>query len=1081
MSLVNQRSINQEACYSVQSERYSVKTKTIKIKKHAVQRIGRRLVMFSCLLAGVQLAGCGGEDTQRIVSEGEVSPDRTFSSESFHALHASGEIPPEIIFVSPFAGEQSVPAGARILVKFSQMMSADTLAQFTLVEVSQAAKVPGEVALAESDASILTFIPDAPLKPGAQYRIELGELTSIKDLPLNQAPAVSFVTEPASPLPGDDFAVASAFPGAQFPTADFASVRLAFSQALDASTVIYGESVALIQNGDVVPADLHVKENRLTLDPQGDLNPQHPLTVRVDASVANQFGKTLGVEYRRVYDVVNTQPRASLALQLLAPNAHGSGVSALSGEAINSIALRSRLIGSQYQVAQQGNLTASLAYVADHPEVTPMVVRAGSKIAASGIELFIDDKIHTARSSGDLTITVLNDATGYMIPNPVNADRFAPRNVVLFLDVAMHSTDPVINSALNQRIFHIKAHGLVQVEEGILKIDAVSNFSLDVLGLDRAYGYLTFHLQSPEDTGQQIAPAVDNILPQVHSAMPQSEQVMRERQPRMVVNFSEPLAPASLIAERIRLIDADGQEQPVRFGADGAKLSVEPLGELNWGGHYQLHVHSLTDVAGNVMPDAFELPFSIMPYVPDETVAPVINFSYPGYACAVAPESMALADNQVGQCAGGQLGMQGDDILPLTNIAANRAVRMGFSQPMAIESFVLASSCEGQGTVRVERINVQGACEAAVPGQLMMTPYTLKFEPNTPWQMDALYRIVLQSDAVGADCGIDAVCNLSGLPLDTDILDFTTDKVIWQSDALNANSTFIQIPGDTAEDAIGGIDFIMPFKGAASTRDILTLAQLTPWADYNANGKIDDHEPTPTVNRVTPIIGEIPERISLSDEAGLDATNAIYSEGTVVGCTGDEPVTCDQEKLGNSFLSGTLSAEIGQYDPALQGIRVSLRPQMLYGTEKKLNAVITEALQLKMAVRSGPLVMRMRYGDDGALPQALITSGGIDESGAPLPPVMSASLDLYMDAPKLHILGGLANANLNSRQITLNVSGPLTFLPDGRMTVTLSNQTAARIDVLIEGSLAGDVFYGQVPIVLPVGSVQMRGVIEAPF
>lgn len=1048
----------------------------VQVGAHSAKTVGRSALMASCLLAGVYLTGCGGDDTQRILSDEEVSPDRAFSSESFDALHASGEIPPEVIFVSPYASEREVPRGARILVKLSQMMNAETLSNFKLMDVSQEAAVPGTVALAENDASILTFIPDAPLKFGTEYRIELAELASIKDLALSEPPSVSFVTESAPPLPGDEFAVTSAFPGADYPTADFASVRLAFSQALDASTVIYGESVALLQDGEVVPADLQVKDNRLTMDPTGDLNTETPLTVRVDASVANHFGETLGVEYRQVYEVVGTQPRASLALRLLAPNEHGSGVSALSGEAINSIALRSRLIGSQYQVAQQGNLTASLAYVADHPDVTPMVVRGGSKISASGIEIFIDDKIHTARSSGDLTITLLNDATGYMIPNPVNRDRFAPRNVVLFLDVAMHSTDPVINSALNQRIFHIKAHGLVQVEEGILKIDAVSNFSLDVLGLDRAYGYLTFHLQSPEDTGEQVAPPVDLTLPEVHSAIPQVDQVLRDRKPRMEINFSEPLAPASLMAERIQLLDADGQSQPLRFGADGAKLWAEPLGELTWGADYRLHVHSVEDIAGNVLADAFELPFSIMPYVPDEMVAPVINFSYPGYACAVAADTMDLAANKVGQCAGGLIGAEGDDVLPLTTLAANRAVRMGFSQPMSIESFVLSGECGGAGTVRVERVNAQGACEAVVPGQLTVTPFTLKFEPNSPWQVDALYRVVLASGPVEAECGVAAVCNMVGLPLDTDALDFTADQVIWQSDELGADSTLTQIPGDTPEDAIGGIDFVMPFKGTVSTQDILTLANLLPQADYNANGKIDDNEPTPTANRVTPTIGEIPDRVE-----SLNKTNAVFAEGTVVGCTGDEPIACDQEKLGNSYLSGTLSAEIGQYDEALQGIRVSLRPQMLYGTEKKLNAVITEQLQLKMAVRSGPLVMRMRYGENGALPEALITSGGVDEAGTPLPPIMSASLDLYMDAPRLHILGGLANSNLFSRKLTLNVSGPLTFLPDGRMTVTLSNETESVIDVLIEGSLGTEQFYGEVPIVLPVGSVQMQGVIEAPF
>jgi hypothetical protein len=1028
------------------------------------------------LIGGAQLVGCGGEDTQQILSDDVVAPDRAFSSESFDALHASGEIAPEVIFVSPYAGQQAVPRGARVLVKLSQMIDAASLSSVKLVDESTQATVMGVASLAVNDASILTFVPEAPLKYGTNYRIELAGLSSIRSLEVATPPSVSFTTERAAPLPGDAFEVVSAFPGTVYPVSDFASFRLVFSQPLAESTLVYGDSVQLLQSDQLVPADLQMQGNQLTIDPLGDLDPDQPLTVRIDASVENELGGSLGVEYRQVYEVLRTTPRASLALRLLPPHEHGSGVSALSGEAINSIALSSRLIGSQYQVAQQGNLTAHLAYVADHPDVTPMVVRAGSKIAASGIDIFIDDKIHTARSSGALTITLLNDATGFMVPNPVNSDRFAPRHVVLSLDVAMHSTDPVINSALNQRIFHIEAHGLVQVESGILKIDAVSNFSLAVLGLDRAYGYLTFHLQSPEDTGAQVAAPLDTESPVVHSAIPQENQVLRSRQPRLKVNFSEPLSPDSVLAERVQVLDADGASVPIRMGADGASLWAEPLANLQWGESYRLHVHSVEDLAGNVLGDVFERSFSVMSYTPDLTMAPVINFSDPGYACATTSDTQNLAAGQAGQCAGGLLGEGADDFLPVTQLAANRPIRLGFSQPMALESFVAATECEGAGTVRVERINVQGDCEAVVPGQLQMTPFTLKFVPNRPWQVDELYRLVIRSDAYGASCGQSSVCSQSGLPLDTDPLDFTAARVVWEDDELGADSTFTQIPGDTPMDAIGGIDYIMPFKGAANSQDIMTLADLLPGADYNANGKIDEGEPTPTTNRVSPIIGEIPETV-----VSKGAINAVFAEGTVVGCTGEEPSECDQEKLGHSYLSGMLSAEIGQWDEALQGIRVTLRPQMLFGTEKKLNAVITEQLRLKMAVRSGPLIMRMRYGVDGALPQALITDGGIDENGAPLPPIMSASLALYMDAPRLRLLGGLANSNLRSRQITLDVSGPLTFLPDGRMTVALSNQTQASIDVLIEGALGSAPFYGEVPIVLPPGSVQMRGVIEAPF
>ncbi len=67
-------------------------------------------------------------------------------------------------------------------------------------------------------------------------------------------------------------------------------------------------------------------------------------------------------------------------------------------------------------------------------------------------------------------------------------------------------------------------------------------------------------------------------------------------------------------------------------------------------------------------------------------------------------------------------------------------------------------------------------------------------------------------------------------------------------------------------------------------------------------------------------------------------------------------------------------------------------------------------------------------------------------------PEFRTDVEMYLDAPDMHIvLDG--THSLHSAPLTLNLSGPVTFLPDGRMVIDQLNSNTVPIDVKLGISL----------------------------
>lgn len=227
----------------------------------------------------------------------------------------------------------------------------------------------------------------------------------------------------------------------------------------------------------------------------------------------------------------------------------------------------------------------------------------------------------------------------------------------------------------------------------------------------------------------------------------------------------------------------------------------------------------------------------------------------------------------------------------------------------------------------------------------------------------------------------------------------------------------------------GGPNLVYVFGGIAAARSIYTPLLTRPISDYNGNDIFDADESPRDENRAA---------------LNLDGHSGIISSASLPG----------ERRL---FLSTVLPVEIASPNAAGR-MPVTVHPQALFGTSIDLRAVALGFITLNIA--TGKFVLRVREA----------TTGFID-AGPDGIPRFSITLPIYLDAPELRILGGLAEADLESKPLSITLAGPITFLDDGRIEVTLDNPAAVLIDVGISVLGFGA---GGLDLSIPAGELRVR-------
>jgi methionine-rich copper-binding protein CopC len=1062
-------------------------------------------------LAAALAAGCGGSDD----SVSFNTP--TFDARNLH-------------YTYPLDDQQQVAPRAIIALQFSHEVTADD-SNFTVTGPDNET-VPFTLA-SVADGLGVVLTPDDALKPASEYKVVmngvtvLGETTTFKDGTLNFTTRAALEGPIETQKTAASFEVESIFPDdEQFDSMDFSSFRLRTTHPIDASTAVYGDTISLMNNGEVVPALLLVGRSSITVDPLEDMTPGDTYELSVNG-VKSQLGEDIAAYSHSTVPQDTTSPttgeRAVLVTEV-PPADNDLGcldenvrVSELTGQPINCVPVIGTLLQDQTVSKQSGDVYAELAFAPNFPEVTPLRVKRGGLLVGDALEVFIGGEVPVGFDSGAVTVEIISDATGYLFPNPNAESDDAPKQLRLFMDVATSTADARANGAFTQNLMHLELVGTGLIEDGRLNVDAITVVEPRVLGVESSYGVLSFRMESyqdqenaplqPVDAINPFVPVLDGDNGQELAWQPGNVADRMEPGDPIVIHFNEALDPLTIKAGDSLQLTKGGLPEPFQWELRGNAVVIMPESPVEYGVEYAVTTTpAIKDLAGNALQvlDSLQggstLAFTLPEYVTDDggdvRRGPFAATVYPGFPCASSPASQAEIDADTqGVCVSSS--PESDQVevdeLPIVTLPSNRSIKVRFSQNMDPATITFGD------TLLVQKDNA-GSWED-VDGELTLEPRALIFTPEQAWEEGSLYRYVLASNGGGSGCA--GMCSTDGLPLQTALLE-----------------------GSGMQE--GGPDMEILFRGGVSSDTIFQELANLPSVDVNNNFQIDAGEPRVTGDVIDPLDTPANATLILPRDGGGEGL--VTTANTGCGYDGVPPYSMDDQSQCDSdrilYISGLLNTEILDFDPEEQGVPVVIYPTTVALTNLDATAVVGlnlnvlnddstldsipilgpilgDVLQLTLglvddivsgligqfggegvldsllsvvddvglvpiATATGPNVLRVRYDMDDQGNRTVPPVGYIVET--PDGPVFQITFDLLFDAPELSLPLGLQH-NVKGLPIdNVVLEGPLDFLPDGRLFIGLQSQGPLNVDLDITlASLPG----GKVKLVIPPGGINL--------
>lgn len=949
-----------------------------------------------------------------------------------------------LVYSYPYLEQREVPTHAPIVLRFSEaLINSDTeLGDSVTLRDENGQTVPVAASLADEGRS-LVLTPPSALTPNTRYTLEAEELVTASGA-IRLPSEFTFTTRAATEGPAsqvalaDEFTVTRMIPdGTTLPIMDFSTLRLQLSQPLDQTTLKYGETLRLeTASGETIPASVIAQGHYLSIDPVEDLKAGAQYKLILTEDLKSTLDQPLVSDEFAEFTFIpkDSHPREVMVQEAGTSN-DGRIRSILTGEAINAVPVKALLLGDESLSQQTGNVHAELAFVPNYPEVTPLRIPKGSLLTGSSVDVVVSGKVPAGFSTGDISVTFVSDANGFLLPNQYSDDEATPRHVRLYMDLAMNTETPKANGALSQDLLHVELVGTAIVENGVMVINAVGVVEPKALGLETAYGTLSFHMEAYRD--QESAPAMelDNEPPVLLSWVPgpiseddsqnTGARIQRPGDP-IILNFSEPLDRTSLEQEGAWTLYKNNNAMPkeeINWRLDGGSLIIEPKEYLQFGTRYRVELTSLiTDLSGNplIPEDNPAIDFTMVTSLSGNSRAPLALTVYPGFPCVLTGRD--LTNGVQGRCDGGQ---NRDDLIPVSEMPADRAIVVRFSQDMNPNSIRLGSS------FRVERVNASGTKLGDVPGQLKIDSRSLTFTPDEPWIEGQLYRYVLASQTSGGCSNGGAICSKAGHPLQT---------------------AFLKEPVATA----GGPDMEIYFKGVAPVKTVFNPLWNLPTLDVNANLKDykEEGETQPVVNGP---YRENTTYLDKSSQPGVDTSNVNVGCKQNVGSCPGQRFMAMMANLDTEVMGPVSGSDI-PYEDIHDAVHVKLYPTALYTSSINVHAKVSNLPLinlLELETPTGPQMMRMRYQDDGSGKRTDLIDGYIYEKNGQTH--FRTTVDTYLDAPYLEplpiSLGTISlTHNLHSYPLKLVLDGPITFFEDGRMQIEQRNLNAVPITTQINVS-----------------------------
>ncbi len=930
---------------------------------------------------------------------------------------------PGVVFTYPIAEQLDVPTGTRIVVTFSEPVTASALGSCTATTGAFCVVGPaGPVGTPTVTPDGLGVQLEGGLEPGTTYEVFVrAELAPFAEN-LGPGPLVRFTTRSvraraASPtLVGVNGASPEAVDTFR-PMLESSTIRLLFSEPVDPRTVSQGPGgVELVDAaGTAVPATLVASGIHAAIDPVEDLVPG----ARYEVRIGDQLRDLGGAPF--VPTTVALTPQDSGASTPIPQTLRSRGstdpgpAQSRAGADRNVIIIDKPLIGREVSQVLPSTVAAELGDPTALDGPIPFTIRRGHRLKLQGLDINLGGEIAANLSTGEIEIEFLTDAGGRLYRNPYQAaderpdNALAPLYVDLAMDLAIFTRDPIGNAVVAQTVLGAQATGTAIATDGVLVIEVVAALELDLLGLTAAPTNLVLELMT--DPTAAVEPDTD--VPILVATFPPEGAELQSLGDAIELGFSEPVDFARAQAG-IRLETASGAVIPAVLESHGASLVVRPTQRISEGTAFRVVLDDIADTAGN--PLAPTVPLEFQTAALDATnVPPMVAAIQPGAPCALTASSAASP----GRCAGSR---DTDDLYRPFTLAADDAIEIVFTQAMQASSMQLGDACR-TGSVRIEQIDAQGSCTGVVPGTLIRRDRGFVFTPDAPWLPGQGYRLSLISGGNNS-CGSGELCGQGGEP-----------------------PSFDPLSGAEGGDG-GGPDLVIDFTGAADAGATLMFADVGPIADLNGNGLVDGDEQVRDENRAGLRITGTTGNLSAARFRGPDCI----------------PATPEVENC--MYLRGSMPAQLGELEQAcaLPGggsapcIPVTLGPQAIYAT----SVTLTATLGVGITADTGTSVMRIREPSGGPV-KGFIIAG--DDGG----PTMVVALDIYMDAPDMDVL--LSSHDLHSKPLSLLLEGPVTFLPDGRIAIALTNVLEVPVEVNIDAPLG---LGGSVQMVLPAGEMRLQ-------
>jgi len=927
---------------------------------------------------------------------------------------------PGVVFTYPVDKQVDVPVGTKLVVSFSDpvVASAVICPTFCIMGPNGPANVTPTVS-----ADGLSVTVDSPgWDPGAQYQIVVAQSVDPTATNLPTGALVTFTTRsdrPRAAVPtlvsvngGDPTA-----PDSFRPMFETSTIRLVFSEPLDPRTVaLAAGSIELLDpSGSAVPATIIAKDIHVSIDPVADLTPGAAYTVRLGSSILDLGGQALAPTTIMLTPQGTSSGTIKQVLRTRQAGDPGSK-SPRTGGATNTIVIDKPIIGKVTTALEAVNLATELGDPKALGGPIAFTMRRGQRLKTSGFDVKLGGAIPSGVSTGDIYIELLTDGGGRMYRNPHQDPSQRPENdraplyVDFSLDVGVFSVDAKGNASLTQTVLGLQAAGIATATDGVLDIETASAMDLGLLGVTSAPSNLILELIT--DTSAQ--PTLDTTPPTLTATFPGTATSELPVDDGIELIFSEPVDLDKLRAGGLTLQTAAGQAVPAVIESHGSAIVVRPTSRLAYSAQYTLTLGNVADVAGNPMPATGPLMFST-PAMASSNVPLQVVAANPGAPCALSN----------GHCAGGldpdpSNNVVGDDVYKPFTLAANDTVRVAFSQPLRATSITHSTMCNA-GDVRIEQVDANGACSAAVPGTLIVHDRGVEFVPDVPWTSGTKYRVTLVSGN-NSSCDAGEVCGLQSA------------------------ASFDPLSGTTSGGA-GGPNMVIDFTATDPSTSTFVFTSTAPFSDINGSGFIDGPEVARGENQAALRIAATHGTVTSAKFNGADCVpstsateNCQYLQGAMPTAMGDVQQNC--------------TLPDGSTVPSC--IPVAMSPQAMYGTSVQMTATAG----LTVTTDTGTAIMRLREPSSGPITGYIFDKGGM--------PTFQVALALYMDAPDMSIT--LSSHDLHSKPLQFTLEGPVTFLEDGRIAISLANLADVPVTINIKNILGS----GGVDLVVPQSQLKLQ-------